>query len=154
MEINERLSGECVTALSKYFEYYAETGYVRRDSVSEMLAMLFIDELLNEDNLNLFITDKDVNDLRLALTRIYGKSCFIDWPMYTDRWPELGNTIVKTEGRRPVRGTSKHLRFTQNGKMRVADEDTVHYWGLEAVYNGSNDASSETSSEEESDDSE
>lgn len=151
MDYNDLLTPQAAEAVTSYFNYINDTGYVKKSAVYEILSLLFIEELLCDDDLNFYITDADINDLRQMLTLIYGKSCFINWPENLTMWPELGNTIEKQSGRRPVRGTSKHIRFSQNGKLRVVDEDTVHYWGLDTVYNGSNTVSDTSDDEEETD---
>lgn len=75
-EINNLIAN----AIQKYFNKLFHLGYIKSKETDIMLLLLFIEELLNDDNY--FITEEDYKIITTALNKLYGSSCIISFPSY------------------------------------------------------------------------
>lgn len=73
---------EAYSALMQYFNGLSYTGYRSYNEVSQLLALLFIEDLLYGP-LSDFITDEDYKAINNAMYCLYG-SCLIPYPTYLE----------------------------------------------------------------------
>lgn len=124
MTPEQRLTGQALHAIRTYYDYVEDTGYVKRGAVNDILALLFVEEIINSD-MNLFLTDSDLGVMRRFLTGIYGASCFIDWPDYLELWPQRGSELSGNEA--DFRSDGDYLRVTNTGKLRTKEPRHKRY---------------------------
>lgn len=74
------LSNEAYNTLVQYFKGLNHIGYKSYTEVYQVLAFLFIEEILYGP-MSFMVTDKDYKDINQALYCIYG-SCLIPYPSY------------------------------------------------------------------------
>lgn len=69
-------------ALNKYFNTLKATGYIKDDIVYKLIVLSFIDDLLEQPNLDI-ITEEVYTDLYNAIFCLTG-NCIIDYPVKMD----------------------------------------------------------------------
>lgn len=67
-------------AIDKYFNTLSKLGYRNYDSVSKLLILLFIEEILDSPEYSFYITEDDYKVITNALYCLYGNDCMIDIP--------------------------------------------------------------------------
>lgn len=139
MTPEQKLTGQVLHAIRTYYDYVEDTGYVKRGAVNDILALLFVEEIINSD-MNIYVTDADLNTMRRFLIGVYGASCFIDWPDYLELWPQRGSELSGNEA--DFRSDGSYMRVTHTGKLRTREpvhkryEDSTPY---SDVYEDSSD---------------
>lgn len=66
--------------LNNYFNALTNTGYKSYNSVEKILALICIQEFLDE--FKCYISDEDYSRINKALTCLYGSDCLIPYPDY------------------------------------------------------------------------
>lgn len=98
-------------AVIKYFEGLTHTGYRSYDEVGQLLALLFIEEILYGP-MSEYVTDNDYKMLNNALYCLYG-SCLIPYPVYLEGKGTFNRKVMDsyriTESE-ILRGYEDHLR--------------------------------------------
>lgn len=69
-------------AIDKYFNTLSKLGYRNYNSVSKLLVLLFIEEILDNPEYSFYITEDDYKVITNALCCLYGNDCIIDIPEY------------------------------------------------------------------------
>lgn len=106
-------------SLSRYFSTLTNIGYKSQEEVDKMFLLLFIEELLQDNLLSLYITDKDYNTINNILACLYGSSCLIPYPEF-----KLSKTsLVQRLDLDNVRTTENSIiRFTEDGLFRLVNQ--------------------------------
>lgn len=106
------ITNEAYNALIKYFESLTYIGYKSYSEVYQLLALLFIEEIL-EGPMSEFITDNDYKAITDAMYCLYGSNCMIPFPSYLEGRSTI-NTKVKDSFRitetEILRESYNHLR--------------------------------------------
>lgn len=74
------ITNDVYNSISHYFETLRHTGYKPYSEVYNLLAYMFIEEILTGP-MSFFITEEDYNIINKALYCLYG-SCLIPYPTY------------------------------------------------------------------------
>ena len=101
-------SNYILKSLSSYFNYLAKLGYKNYTEVNELIVLLFIDELLNNNYVDL-INEEDYSSICKAITCILGTSCLLPYPEY------IKKTGVGTE-------TISLFRLHENNNNKVTED--------------------------------
>lgn len=113
---------QALDALTEYFTYIEQTGYMRYDKVMSILGLLLVDTFLNTD-FSYLITEEDYNVMSRFLYCLYGKNCLIPYPQFCKEIPQLGTVLPSHRGIQPYRITEDDtLRFIELGEnIRITE---------------------------------
>lgn len=101
--------------IDNYFTKIKNSGYLSTTDTNNLLILSFIEEMLFY-KFSGFIDDKDYNILLSVLTKLYGSSCIMQFPVYTF-YSELIRDINNKTSRSTEEG---YIRFTEDTSVRVA----------------------------------
>lgn len=94
-------------AVKGYFEGLTHTGYRSYNEVAQLLALLFIEEILYGP-MSEYITDNDYKMLNNSLYCLYG-SCLISYPLYLEGKSTLNKKVTDS------------YRITETGILRSSE---------------------------------
>lgn len=77
----DAISNLVYTAVTRYFNSLANTGYQRQSNVNKLLALIAIQEVLSNDFRGI-VTEEDYEEIGKALYCLYGSNCLIPYPDY------------------------------------------------------------------------
>lgn len=103
-------------SVNTYFNTLAQLGYKKQSDVDKLLIYNFIEEMLTGE-MRYFITEGDYRLIEQALSCLYGSSCLIPYPQYSNddtlfgHW-ESGGLIS------PRITEDSNLRFTEDDRVR------------------------------------
>lgn len=100
------ISREAFEALKSYFNCLANVGYKPYIEVEQLLALLFIEEILTGP-MSIMVTEENYNDINNALYCLYG-SCMIPYPAYLEGLAELNMRV------------NDRYRITESGLLRTS----------------------------------
>lgn len=104
-------------AVGKYFSTLSKLGNKKYSDVNKLLALLFIEELLDSQDYLFYINEEDYRVITNALYCLYGKGCMIDFPTY-DVFDSIVHATSITSKSRITEDSI--LRNTQDLQMRIA----------------------------------
>lgn len=115
------ITNQVNSSLNSYFTALSQFGYKKQSDVNKLLIYIFIEELLTGD-MRFFVTEEDYKLIEQALSCLYGSSCLMPYPQYSNdanlfgNMPDYSNTGVRiTE--------EKDIRITENDVIRVNASD-------------------------------
>lgn len=103
---------DVLNSINKYFHSLSNLGYKKDKDVNNLIAYLFIEELLCGP-MSQFITDADYNSIDKALYCLYGTSCMIPYPDYK-------RTHIDS-----IRPVPDEYRILESGILRKTETDNV-----------------------------
>lgn len=107
------ISKEAYEALIKYFNGLTHTGYRPYGEVYQLLALLFIEEILYGE-MSMYITEEDYKAITDAMYCLYG-SCLLPYPSYLEGRATIRNNVLdkyRTTETEILRNSNNHLRVT------------------------------------------
>lgn len=97
-----------------YFNALTKYGYKNYQDTYKLLLLLFIDDLLTGP-LSIYVTEEDYRIIDKALYCLYGSSCLIPYPEYTN-----GTSLIHVLNTDTLRLTEDcNLRFTEDEQFRL-----------------------------------
>lgn len=105
--------------LSRYYNTLSNTGYKSYKEVNKLILLIFIEELLQDNILSLYISDKDYNIINSALSCLYGTSCLIPYPEFKAQKTSL---IQSLDVDTPRITYNDVIRFTEDGLFRLVNQ--------------------------------
>lgn len=84
------ISKHSLNSLSSYFNSLSKLGYKSYMEVNKLLVLLFIEEILSGNYINI-IEEDDYKSISNAITCILGTSCLLPYPKYIKQ-----GTIINT----------------------------------------------------------
>ena len=119
---------QALDALAGYFTQVESAGYMRYDTVADILGLLLVDTFLNTD-LSTFVTEEDYNIMASFLHCLYGNNCLIPYPQFYKEIPQLGTILPGPGGMQPYRATENDfLRSVERGNNIRVTEYKTDYW--------------------------
>lgn len=114
------VEGKVSSALDRYFNTLAVTGYRKQSDVDRLLVFTFINDFLNSDTAD-FITEADYQLIDRALYCLYGSTCLIPYPEFIN----YNNTLQAriNRGMIPRYNEGNSVYITEDGNVRFKDID-------------------------------